>query len=117
MIERGEIWPVSAGRRLGSGRSRSREVLVVQCAELLQQKHPLTLVIPLSTDVVDDAEPLRIRVSAAGRLRQDADLMIDQIFAIETARLVHGPLLRVDDALMARVEDAMREILGLLESG
>jgi mRNA-degrading endonuclease toxin of MazEF toxin-antitoxin module len=46
-------------------------------------------------------------------LRYSADLMIDQIFALDTDKLVQGPLARLDDSLMARVDDAIREILGL----
>lgn len=113
MPERGEIWPTAADSTQRPGRARSRDVLVIQCRELLQEGHPFTLVIPLTSDLVEDAEPLRIRIPACGRLRYSADLMMDQMFALDTDKLVQGPLARLDDRVMARVDDAVREILGL----
>ncbi len=112
--ERGEIWSLTAGPAVRPARRRTQEVLVVQCPELLHERHPSTLVIPLTTDLIEDAEPLRIRIAPGGRLRYAADLMVDQIFALDTARLQQGPLLRLDNSMMTRVEDALREVLGLI---
>lgn len=111
--ERGEIWPLAPDNPQRPDRRASREVLIIQCPELLREGHPFTLVIPLTADLVDDAEPLRIRISPCGRLRYSTDLMIDQLFALETGKLTQGPLARLEDRLMARVNDALREILGL----
>jgi mRNA interferase MazF len=35
--------------------------------------------IPLTTNLIEDAEPLRLRLKAEGDLERDSDLMIDQI--------------------------------------
>lgn len=111
--ERGEIWSLAADTSQRPGRRAGKEVLIIQCPELLREGHPFTLVIPLTADLVDDAEPLRIRVAPCGRLRYSADLMIDQVFALATGKLTQGPLARLDDPMMRRVDDALREILGL----
>jgi len=63
--------------------------------------------------LVEDAQPLHIRVPAAGRLRQRSDLLVDQIRAIDNRRLIEGPLTSLDDSLMARVADAVGEVLDL----
>ena len=76
--------------------------------------HPSTLIIPLTTNLVDDAEPLRMRVQAAGDLDQDSDLMIDQIRAIDNQRLIKGPLLQVDKEFLAQVYVAVQEVMGII---
>jgi len=90
-------------------------VLIVQAQALLDAGHPSTIVIPLTTNLVEAAEPLRIRVARMGRLRDDSDLLIDQLRAIDNRRLVGASLGRVPQALMLIVEDALREILQLEE--
>ncbi len=62
---------------------------------------------------MDDAEPLRIRVQASGRLRRDSDLLIDQVRAIDNRRLADGPLTRLSEDLLATVSAALFEVLGL----
>lgn len=110
---RGEIWLANLNPGRGAEPGKTRPVLVVQCQPLLDAEHPSTLIIPLTTNLVRDAEPLRIRVAASGRLRRQSDLLIDQLRAIDNRRLVQGPLTRLTQTLMAEVEDAIREVLDL----
>ena len=49
---------------------------------------------PLTTQLVAAAEPLRIRIRAAGSLKKDSDALIDQVRAIDNRRLVQGPFRR-----------------------
>jgi mRNA interferase MazF len=51
----------------------------VQAQALLDVGHPSTPLAPLTTKLVDDAEPLGVRVPAAGRLRRASDLLIGQL--------------------------------------
>ena len=68
MPKRGEIWLADLNPPRGTEPGKTRPVLIMQSQALLDAEHPSTYVIPLTTKLVDDAEPLRIRVSAAGRL-------------------------------------------------
>jgi mRNA interferase MazF len=113
MPDRGEVWLANLNPRHGTEPGKTRPVLVVQAQALLSAGHPSTLVVPLITKVVEDAEPLRVRVRAAGRLRRDSDLLMDQLRAIDNRRLVKGPMARLSRALMTRVNEALREILDL----
>jgi len=54
-------------------------ILVVQNQALRDAGHPSTVIIPLTAQLMDDAEPLRLRLAAEGRLDQDSDLLIDHI--------------------------------------
>jgi mRNA interferase MazF len=115
MPERGEIWLANLNPRRGTEPGKTRPVLIIQSQALLDAGHPSTLIIPLTTNLIEDAEPLRIRISAADQLRQDSDLLIDQLRAIDNRRLTQGPLTRLSARLLAKVDDAIREVLDLAD--
>jgi mRNA interferase MazF len=115
MTRRGEIWLANLNPRRGTETGKTRPVLVVQAQSLLDAGHPSTLVIPLTTNVVKDAEPLRIHVPAAGKMNKASDLMVDQMRAIDNHRLTKGPLHRLDDTAMEAVGAAVAAVLGLGE--
>ncbi len=48
-------------------------MLIVQSQPLLDADHPSTIVVPLTTNLIEDTAPLRIRVPAADKLRQATD--------------------------------------------
>ena len=114
MLERGEIWLANLDPRRGTEPGKTRPVLVVQASALLAAGHPSTLVVPLTTTLIEAAEPLRIRVPKATGLKQASDLLIDQLRAIDNRRLVRGPLACLPRPLIARVEMALREVLDLV---
>jgi mRNA interferase MazF len=113
MPDRGEVWLANLDSRHGTEPGKTRPVLVVQAQALLSAEHPSTLIVPLTTKLVDDAEPLRVRARATARLRRDADLLMDQLRAIDNRRLVGGPMARLPRTHMARVNEALREVLDL----
>lgn len=107
----GEIWLANLNPGKGHEPSKVRPVLIVQGQALLDARHPSTLIVPLTTQLMEDAEPLRLRVAAQGRLESDSDLLIDQLRAIDNRRLIDGPLMRCDGELMVRVYAAIRDIM------
>lgn len=117
MPNRGEIWLADLDPQQGTEPGKTRPVLIVQAQALLDAAHPSTLIVPLTTNLVEEAEPLRIRIAASGRLRRDSDLLIDQLRAIDNRRLIKGPLARLSRPQMAKVEEALREVLDLVENG
>lgn len=115
MPKRGEIWLANLSPRHGTEPGKTRPVLIIQTQALLDAQHPSTVIIPLTTNLIEDAEPLRIRVPAEGKLRRNSDLLIDQIRAIDNQRLVEGPLTQLPDSLLAKVTQAIREVLDLID--
>lgn len=113
--ERGDVWLATLEPRHGTEPGKTRPVLIVQAQALLDADHPSTLIVPLTTRLVDDAEPLRIRVKAGGRLRKESDLLVDQMRAIDNRRLIEGPLTHMSAAAMRRIEDAIRTVLDFAE--
>ncbi len=111
MRKRGEVWLADLNPRHGTEPGKTRPVVVVQAQPLLDADHPSTLIVPLTTRLVEDAEPLRLRVAATGQLRKDSDLLIDQLRAIDNRRLVEGPLTRLTPAQLQRLNQALGEVL------
>ncbi len=114
MRKRGEIWLANLDPHHGTEPGKTRPVLVVQSQTLLEVDHPSTLIIPLTTNLTERAEPLRIRVLLSKGLQQESDLLIDQLRAIDNRRLIKGPLAMLTPELMALVDEAISEVLDLI---
>ena len=112
-IDPGSIWLADLDSRRGTEPGKVRPVLVVQGEALLEAGHPSTLIVPLTTNLIDDAEPLRIRVKAFGRLLKDSDLLIDQLRAIDNRRLTGRSLGRLGDDQLRKVRTAVADILDI----
>ena len=100
---------VVASTRVG----RTREILSFEA--LLDADHPSTLIVPLTTRLVEDAEALRIRIRKSGALRKDSDLLIEQVRAFDNHRLTQGPLRRLAPQHLRNIGAALREVLELIE--
>lgn len=53
-----------------------RPVLVYQNDELEHSEYPTTIIIPLISSLMDDAEPLRLRILKRDKLKEDSDILI-----------------------------------------
>lgn len=107
----GEVWLANLNPGRGTEPGKLRPVLIVQGQALLDAGHPSTLIVPLTTNLATDAEPLRIRVSAREQLDHDSDLLVDQLRAIDNRRLSAGPMARLSVADMREVYRAIAEVL------
>jgi mRNA interferase MazF len=112
-IEHGTIWLANLNPRKGTEPGKTRPVLILQDQALLDAGHPSTIIIPLKTNLIDDAEPLRIRVKAREKLGRDSDLLIDQIRAIDNRRITSGPIAHLESDLINRVHRAVLEVIGM----
>lgn len=86
---RGEIWlanlnPSKRANEIG----KTRPVLVFQNDELNKSDYATTIIIPLTTSLIDDAEPLRYRIDKRDKLEKDSDLLVAHIRSIDNNRLI-----------------------------
>ena len=86
---RGDIYianlnPVKKNNEMG----KIRPVLIYQNDELNQSEYPTTIILPLSTHLIDDAQPLRYRINKRDNLKEDSDIVLTQIRAIDNGRLI-----------------------------
>jgi mRNA interferase MazF len=96
---------------------RGRPALVIQTNILNSAGHATTIVIPGTTNVYRDAQgdgyPLRVSVGKLGNMKQETDLLVDQIRTISNQRLMGDkPLTELSRTHMKRVEDALRMLTG-----
>ena len=112
-LEHGAVWLADLNPRRGTEPGKTRPVLIIQNQALLDAGHPSTLVIPLTTRLIENAAPLRLRLSARDHLDRDSDLLIDQIRAIDNQRLVTGPLTLLSEEELSRIYSATLEVMGI----
>jgi mRNA interferase MazF len=108
----GEILLADLNPNFGTEPGKTRPVFIIQNQTLLDVSHPSTLIIPLTTNLIDDAAPLRIRINRQDQLEKDSDLLMDQIRAIDNKRITIGPLTKCDETLIEKIYNALFEILG-----
>jgi len=88
-IKQFEIWIADLNPRVGTETGKSRPVVVVQTNLLNNVLHQSTLICPITTNVNDEIKLLRVHLTKGmASLRQDCDIMIDQLRAIDNKRLV-----------------------------
>ena len=113
MLKTGEIWLANLNPSKGTEPGKTRPVLILQDQALLDMAHPSTLIAPLTTHVIKNVYPLRITIKAQQQLKEDSDLLIDQIRAIDNKRLINGPLATIVDNQLQSVFDAISEVIGM----
>lgn len=88
-ISKGDIWlvnfnPIKKSNEMG----KVRPAVIFQNNELNKSAYPTTIVIPLSTSLVDDSEPIRFRINKREKLEKDSDLIVTQIRSIDNERFI-----------------------------
>lgn len=108
---KGEIWlinlnPVKKNNEMG----KIRPALVYQNDELNRSGYATTIIIPLSTSLIDNAEPIRMRVLKRDALEEDSDLVITQIRAIDNNRFIKKLTVLTQKELQ-KVKELLDEII------
>ena len=85
--------------------------MVIQTDLLTGASHPSSVVLPLTTQVQDNAQPLRVRVpSNQPGFEIPSDVMIDQIRAIDNRRLFRGDTTVLIKKIAPSDADILRDI-------
>lgn len=107
-----EIWIADLNPRMGTEDGKVRPVIIVQ-TDLLNKEHPSTIVCPITTKVKPDSEILRVHLKKSKfGLKEDCDIIIDQVRAIDNKRLVKK-VGEVDSDTAYKVRENLRIILEL----
>jgi mRNA interferase MazF len=87
-IEKFHIYLADLNPRMGTEPGKIRPVVVLQ-TDLLNNIHPSTVICPLTTKIIKEANILRIHLSKKETdLDQESDILVDQIRAIDNRRLL-----------------------------
>ena len=112
-VKRGSIYLANFNPSKGTEAGKIRPCLVMQSDLLNEAGHPSTTVLPLTTQLLDEAAPLRYRISAREHLRADSDIMVDQTRTIDNRRFTDQLLTVLSDMEMADVELYWRIVMAL----
>lgn len=72
----------------------------------------LVSVVALTTNLIDDALPLRIRINKKDLLLEDSDAMCEQLRSVSKSRITKV-LSSVDSKQLEQIEFGIKEMLGL----
>ncbi len=108
------LYVVDLEPRVGTKPGKQRPVLAVQPSEFGEAGLQSTVIIPITSKIVDEgAFPLRVRIPMGlTNLRAPSDLLIDQILAWDNS-LFRRDLGEIPVELRERVRAALREFLEL----
>lgn len=118
-LKRGQVWEVDFEPQTHKEEpgKRGRPALVIQTNILNAAGHATTIVIPGTTNIYRDAQgdgyPLRVALGKLSKMKEETDLLIDQVRTISNRRLVGDkPIAELPRTQMKRVEEALRILLG-----
>lgn len=115
MIERGGIYLANLNPNKGCEPGKTRPVVVMQADALNEVDHPTIIVLPLTTQLVPDAYPLRFNLLARGNLKKESDILCDQLRAVTTARVTSKKLLQLTAEELIAIEQQIKLILDFSE--
>ncbi len=85
-IRQFDIWIADLSTTVGTESVKTRPVVVIQ-TDLLNDEHPSTIICPITSNVKEEIQILRIHLNK-GQLKKQSDVLIDQIRAIDNRRLI-----------------------------
>lgn len=111
-IKQFDLWIANLNPGIGTEAGKVRPVIVVQ-TDLLNKDHPSTIICPITTNVQQGSEILRIHLKKGSyKLQEDCDIMIDQIRAIDNKRLVKK-IAEANKSAKNEIKKSLRIILDL----
>ena len=91
--------------------AKVRPAIIISDSDL-NQVLDLVTVIALTTNLIDDAEPLRVRITKRDRLRKESDAMIEQIRSVSKSRIGER-VATLNSIELKKIEFGIRQMLML----
>ena len=110
---RGEIRLANFNPAKGTEPGKIRPCLIIQSDLLNDANHPSTTVIPLTSRLVNNAAPLRFRISVRDELQSDSEVMLDQIRSIDNRRISNEVLTKLTAPELVEIEEFLKIVLGI----
>jgi len=113
MFKKGEIYLANLNPKKGNEVGKIRPVLIIQTNMLNDIGHYTTIILPLTTKLIDNTYPLRYRISKREKLKKDSDIILDQIKAIDNNRIIPDLIAKLEDFEMIQINNQLKLILDL----
>jgi len=92
--------------------SKIRPAIIISDTQL-NEILDLVSVVALTTNLIDDAEPLRVRISKKEFLKQDSDAMVEQLRSVSKSR-IGEKIASLDDNELLKIEYGIKAMLALI---
>jgi len=113
MFKKGEIYLARLNPKKGNEVGKIRPILIYQTNLLNDCQHPTTIILPLSTCLIDDAYPLRYRIDKRDKLEKSSDILCDQIRAIDNERVLSEALTTLTFKEMLEIDKQIKIVLDI----
>jgi len=113
MFKKGEIYLARLNPKKGNEVGKIRPVLIYQTNLLNDCQHPTTIILPISTVLIDDAYPLRYRINKRDNLEKDSDILCDQIRALDNTRIIPNLLTTLNFREMLKIDKQIKIVLDI----
>lgn len=111
MFQKGEIYLAKLNPKKGNEVGKIRPVLIYQTNILNDCEHPTTIVLPISTVLIDGAFPLRYRITKRDKLEKTSDVLCDQIRALDNQRILNGLIAKLTHKEMLEIDQQVKIVL------
>lgn len=109
-IKQWHIYTANLNPQLGTEAGKIRPVLVIQ-SNILNEIHPSTIILPITTNIILHAEPLRINLKTnESGLKKESAILIDQIRAIDNQRFVKE-IGKINSTQINKIKQSLLEVL------
>ena len=105
-----DIWLADLNTTVGTEPGKTRPVVIIQ-TDLLNDTHLSTIVCPVTTKVIPDAEILRVHLTES-QLSKLSDVLVDQPRAIDNKRFIKR-LGKLHSALIVQLRESLKIVLDL----
>lgn len=112
VYERGSIVLVNFNPQKKSEEVGKVRPAVIISDTMLNDALDLVSVVALTTNLIDDAEPLRVRISAREKLKSDSDAMVEQLRCVSKSRIGER-VGRLNNEEMLKVQEGIKIMLGM----
>lgn len=88
-VSKGDVWLINLNPQKKSNEiGKTRPCIVIQNNLLNQSNYATVIVLPMTTALIDDAQPLRFRVKKRAELVEDSDVLVAHARAVDKDRLL-----------------------------
>jgi len=113
IYRRGAIYLANLNSPRGTEPGKTRPCLVIQNDLLSESGHPSTTILPMTSQLIEGAEPLRYTINARDNLRHNSQILVDQARTIDNRRFASEALTELEEHEMVQLDERLKIVLGL----
>jgi len=107
--KRGDVVLVNLNPKRGEEVGKIRPAIIIS-DDLQNEELDVVILVPLSTKLIDDAFPYRVRISKKEKLTNDSDALLYHIRAVSKRRVIKK-LATLSQEELAQIKEGICEIL------